>query len=62
MVCDLPADDLAGIGVQDERRIHPPVGGGNVGDVGDPQHIRGSHGEVPFHQIDGALAGVGAAG
>jgi hypothetical protein len=40
MVGQLPTDDAAGVGVQDERHIHPALPDTDVGDVGQPQLIR----------------------
>jgi hypothetical protein len=51
VISDLPADDLAGKQVRDERGVHKPAGGGHIGDVSDPPAVRCRRGEVPFQQV-----------
>jgi hypothetical protein len=51
MIGDLPADDLAGEQVRDERRIHKPAGRGHIRDVRDPPAVGRWRGEVPFQQV-----------
>jgi len=61
----LPPDDHPRVDVDDERRVHPPGVGADVGDVGDPQLIRPLGDELAFHQVSGPLGlslGPGGAG
>ena len=51
MIGNLPADDLAGKQVRDERRVHKPAGRGHIGDIGNPAAVGGPRGEVPFQQV-----------
>ncbi len=55
---DLPADDHAGVHVEDERGVLPAHAGAHVGQVGDPQLVRMFCGEVPFDQVTRA-SGLG---
>ena len=60
MVPAPPAQDPPGVGVDDERDVHPPGPGRDVGDVGDPQAVRGRRGEPALHQVTGPLRGGSA--
>src|SRR5438045_4199697 len=51
LVSDLPADDLAGEQVGDERGVHKPAGCGRICDVRDPAAVRRGRGEVPPQQV-----------
>jgi hypothetical protein len=48
---ELPADDAAAVGVDDEREEHQALPAAQVGQVGDPQLIRPRRSEVALHQI-----------
>ena len=47
---DAPADDLAGIGVDDESDINEPSPGCDIGEIRHPQHVRRWH--PIFDEID----------
>jgi hypothetical protein len=51
VIGDLPADDLPGKQVRDERRVHEPAGRGHIRDIGDPAAVRRLRGEVPSQQV-----------
>ncbi|BAC17072.1 conserved hypothetical protein [Corynebacterium efficiens YS-314] len=61
VIGDLPADDLARVGVHHERGIDPPMGGWNIGDVGYPQRVRGVHIEVTVDQVNRTISRINAA-
>jgi hypothetical protein len=48
---DAPADDLAGIGVDDESDIDEALPGGDIGEIADPQHVRRGHPELAVHLV-----------
>ena len=52
-MCDgeLPADDPAAVGVQDEREEHHALPAAQVGEIADPEPIRTVGGEVALHEI-----------
>ena len=54
----LPADDAAAVGVQDEGEEHQTLPAAQVGQVGDPQAIGRLDGEMALHAV-GAAVGVG---
>jgi hypothetical protein len=63
VIRDLPADDLAGEQVRDERRVHKTAGCGHIGDIRDPAAVRRGRGEVPLQQISRPPgAGIGHRG
>jgi hypothetical protein len=63
VVSDLPADDLAGEQVGDERGVHKPAGCGHICDVRDPAPVRRGRGEVPLQQVGRPMpAGIGHRG
>ena len=47
----LPADHEAGEHVDDERHVHPTCVGLDIGQIREPQPVRGLGGEVPLDQI-----------
>ena len=47
----LPAHDLPGVHVDDERRVHPAGPGADVGQVRHPQPVRGRCPEVAFDEV-----------
>jgi hypothetical protein len=49
-----PADDAPRIDVHDECDVHPARPGRDVGQVGDPQPVRGRGPEDALHQVIGA--------
>ena len=51
VIRDLPADDLAGKQVRDERGIDKPAGRGHIRDIRDPPAVRRRRGEVPLQQV-----------
>jgi len=51
MLSDLPADNLAGEQVGNERRVHKPAGRGHIRDIRDPPAVRRRCGEVPLQQV-----------
>ena len=48
---ELPADDPAAVGVDDEREEHHAFPASEVGDVGDPEPIRAGGGEVAIDEV-----------
>ena len=58
----LPADDHAGEHVDDERDVHPAGVGLDVGQVGDPQPVRGRRPELALDEIGGPVEAVVALG
>ncbi len=52
---DPPADDRPAEGVDDERRVHEARPGPDVGQVGDPQAVRGRRREHPLDEVGRAL-------
>ena len=48
---DTPADDLAGIGVDDKSHIDEPLPGGDMGEIADPEHVRCRHPELAVHLV-----------
>ena len=59
---DAPADDEAAERVDDQAHVGGAGAGGDRGEVGDPQPVRGRCGEVAAHQIAGALRAGGGLG
>jgi hypothetical protein len=57
VVSDLPADDLAGEQVGDERRVRKTAGRGHISDIRDPAAVRRGRSEVPFQQVSRPLPG-----
>jgi hypothetical protein len=55
VLSDLPANDLAGKQIGDERRIGKAAGGVHVRDVSDPAAVRRGRGKVPPQQVSGPL-------
>jgi hypothetical protein len=55
VVRNLPAHDLAGEQVGDERGADEPAGHGHIGDVRNPAAVRRGRGEVPFQQVSRPL-------
>jgi hypothetical protein len=51
----LPADDHAREHIDDERHVHPPGVGLHVGQVRDPQPVRGRRPELPLDEVGGAV-------
>jgi hypothetical protein len=51
VVGDGPAHDLPGERVEDRGAVDLPGPGGVLGDVGAPQQVRSSGGELPLHQV-----------
>ena len=51
---DPPANDLPGIGINDESDIDEPLPGGDIGKVADPEHVRPGHPELPVHLVQRA--------
>ena len=48
-----PADDPATVGVLDGGQVDPTLPGPQMGDVGDPQHIRSGGAKVALDEIVG---------
>jgi hypothetical protein len=48
-----PADDHSAVGVLDGCEVEPAFPGSEVGDVGDPQHVRSVGPERPFDEVIG---------
>ena len=48
---DLPADDHSREHVDQEREVHAPLPGAQVGQITDPQAVRRVGGEVPLDEI-----------
>src|SRR5699024_11802354 len=46
-----PAEDSAGVGIDDERDIHPPRPGRYVGEIRNPPSARRQWREVPIDQV-----------
>jgi hypothetical protein len=46
-----PADDRAGVGVLDRGEVQPAFPGAQVGDVGEPQHIRTGGAKATLDEI-----------
>ena len=60
---ELPADDAARVGVDDEREEHQALPAAQVGQVGDPQPIGRLDREVALDEVGAAVrARVGAGG
>jgi hypothetical protein len=53
---ELPADDPARVGVQDEREEHHALPAAQVGQIAHPEPIRATRGEVALDQIRAALS------
>ena len=51
MILHRPADDLAAVEVQDGGQIEPALIGLDIGDVGEPDPVRRSGGEVAIEQV-----------
>ena len=51
VVGDGPADDAAGVGVQDDGAVDPALLGAVLGDVGDPQRVRAVGDEPAVDQV-----------
>ena len=58
----LPADDHPGEHVDDERDVDPAGVGLDVGQIGDPQPVRGRRPELALNHIGGPLEPVIAFG
>ena len=56
-----PADDPAGIGVDDEGHVDEAGPGRDIGEVGDPEHVRRRGMELAVHVIERAWCGLVAA-
>ena len=52
-----PAQDPAGVRVDDERDVDHPGPGRDVGEVGHPEPVRGGRAELPSHQVSGPRRG-----
>src|SRR5712691_10059159 len=50
-----PADDSATEGIEDHRQVEEPGPRRDVGNVGDPELVRGICTELPLHEIGGRL-------
>jgi hypothetical protein len=48
---DRPAQDAAGVGIDDERGVAPARPRRDVGEVGNPKPVRRERPEVPVHQV-----------
>jgi len=48
-----PADDPSAIGVLDGREIQPALPRAQIGDVGDPEHVRACRAEVALDEVIG---------
>jgi hypothetical protein len=46
-----PAHDLAAIGVLDGGEIEPAFPGPQVGDIGEPEHVRLGRAKAPFDEV-----------
>jgi hypothetical protein len=46
-----PANDRAGVGVLNGGEVQPALPGAQVGDVGEPQHVRGSRPELALNKV-----------
>src|SRR5882672_5614737 len=62
MIRRRPADDLAAVQVHDGGQIEPALIGLDIGDVGEPDPVRRSGGEVAVEQIRGDRQVVAAVG
>ena len=51
---DPPADDAAGIGIDDEGHIDEAGPGADIGEVGEPEHVRRRRMELPVDMIERA--------
>ena len=51
MVRDRPADDAAGVDVEDGGAVDPALAGAVLGDVGEPQLVRPVGTELPLHPV-----------
>ena len=49
---DAPADDAAGVDVDDEGHVDEARPGGDIGEVGDPEHVRRRRLELAVHPIE----------
>ena len=50
-----PADDAPGEHIDDERRVDEAAPRGHIGQIRHPELIRTGRGEVPVHQVAGAI-------
>jgi hypothetical protein len=46
-----PANDPPAIGVLNRSQVQPALPGSEIGDVGEPQHVRSARPELPFDQV-----------
>ena len=53
-----PADDPAGIGVDDESDVDEAGPSRDIGEVGEPEHVRGRCMELAVDVIEGARRGL----
>jgi hypothetical protein len=53
IVLERPADDAAAEAIDDDCEIEPALPSAQVGDVGDPQPVRGRRREVALHEVVG---------
>ena len=53
-----PADDPAGIGVDDEGDVDEAGPGRHIGEVGEPEHVRARRMELTVDVIEGARRGL----
>jgi hypothetical protein len=51
---DPPADDPAGKGIDHESHVDEAPPGRDIGEVADPEHVGGSHAELPVHLVQRA--------
>lgn len=56
MIGNRPADDEPGIGIHYRGAVHPALLGRVLGDVGDPQPVRGVGGEPAIDQVGTGLS------
>jgi hypothetical protein len=60
---ELPADDLAAVGVDDEAEEHEPLPAAQVGEVREPELVRPGGLELALHEIGAAhRRGIGPGG
>jgi len=48
-----PANDPAGVGIDDESHIHKAPPGGDVGEIADPEHVGCGNTELAVHLVQG---------
>jgi len=48
-----PADDRARVGVLNRGQVQPALPRAQIGDVGEPQHVRRSGPELAFNEVVG---------